>query len=468
MKEKGRESEAMRSHSIQSSPSEVVAENHKASKSSGKGLRTIGRALKHRNYQLYFSGQLISLIGTWMQSVAQSWLVYRLTGSTIALGLVGFASQIPVFLLAPVGGAVADRYNRHRILIATQTLSMLLAFLLAALTLTGVIHEWHIFVLASLLGLVNAFDIPARQVFVVDLVGREDLINAIALNSSMVNGARIVGPAVAGVLVGLVGEGWCFLANAVSYIAVIAGLLLIHLTPKALPERSGSGFADIIEGFQFVAKTGPIRALLLLLGVVSLMGMPYAVLMPVFSDQILQGGASGLGILTGASGCGAIIGALSLAGRRGIRGLGRWVALATAGFGVGIILFSQSKIFWLSVALLIPAGCAMMVQMAASNTLVQSMVPDALRGRVMSVYSMMFMGMAPFGALLSGTLANHIGAPMTVALGGAVCIFGAVGFALRMPSLREEARRLIIAQQMAGGDPAEEITGAGSAVPTRA
>lgn len=459
----------MRNHSIQNSPAEILPDYEQTAENRKQGgFRSIGRALKHRNYQLYFSGQLISLIGTWMQSVAQSWLVYRLTGSTVALGLVGFASQIPVFLFAPVGGAVADRYNRHRILIATQTLSMLLAFLLSALTLTGIIQEWHIFVLASLLGLVNAFDIPARQVFLVDLVGREDLINAIALNSSMVNGARIVGPAVAGVLVGLVGEGWCFLANAVSYIAVIAGLLLIRLTPKVIPERSGSGFADIVEGFQFVAKTGPIRALLLLLGVVSLMGMPYAVLMPVFSDQILHGGASGLGILTGASGCGAIIGALSLAGRRGIRGLGRWVALATAGFGIGIILFSQSTIFWLSVALLIPAGCAMMVQMAASNTLIQSMVPDALRGRVMSVYSMMFMGMAPFGALLSGALANHIGAPMTVALGGAVCILGAIGFALRMPSLREEARRLIVAQQMTGGDPAEEITGAGTAVPTRA
>src|SRR5690349_14664840 len=298
----------MRSHSIQSSPSDVVAENPEISKRPEKGLRSIGRALKHRNYQLYFSGQLISLIGTWMQSVAQSWLVYRLTGSTVALGLVGFASQIPVFLFAPVGGAVADRYNRHRILIATQTLSMLLAFILAALTLTGMIREWHIFVLASLLGLVNAFDIPARQVFIIDLVGREDLINAIALNSSMVNGARIVGPAVAGVLVGLVGEGWCFLANAVSYIAVITGLLLMNVAKRQTGPPPGSALQHIIEGFRFVAHTPPVHALLLLLGLISLMGMPYAVLMPIFADQILHGGASGLGILMGASGLGALCG----------------------------------------------------------------------------------------------------------------------------------------------------------------
>lgn len=425
------------------------------------------RAFRHRNYQFFFGGQLISLVGTWMQSVAQSWLVYRLTGSAVLLGFVGFSGQIPVFLLAPVGGIVADKYNRHRILIITQSVAMLLATVLAALTLTQHIQVWHVFVLAASLGCVNAFDIPARQAFVVDLVGREDLINAIALNSSMFNGARIVGPAVAGILVATIGEGWCFFANAVSYVAVITGLLMMRLEHQARAPLAGSALSSIIEGFSYVGRTGPVRALLLLLGLVSLMGMPYAVLMPIFADQILHGGASGLGLLMGASGVGALIGALSLAARRGVRGLGRWVAFASAGFGVSIILFSLSRSFWLSAALLVPVGFSMMVQMASSNTLVQSMVPDNLRGRVMAVYSMMFMGMAPIGALLAGTLAQRIGAPKTVAIGGAVCSIGAVVFWSRLPALRGEARQLIVALQMAGGAPADEITGQGSVLVTQ-
>ena len=266
-------------------------------------------------------------------------------------------------------------------------------------------------------------------------------------------------PWTAGILVAAIGEGWCFFANAVSYLAVIAGLLMMKVTKRPVGPLPGSALAHIIEGFRFAAKTRPVRALLLLLGLVSLMGMPYAVLMPIFADQILHGGASGLGILMGASGLGALAGALSLATRQSARGLGRWVALATAGFGISIICFSMSRHFWLSAAFLIPAGFSMMVQMAASNTLIQSMVPDALRGRVMAVYSMMFMGMAPIGALLAGVLANHLGAPLTVALGGAVCILGAVGFALRLPVLRKAAQPLFIAQEMAGGTPAEEMTG---------
>lgn len=416
------------------------------------------RSLRHRNYQLFFGGQLISLSGTWMQSVAQSWLMYRLTGSAVLLGLVGFSGQIPVFLLAPIGGAVADRYNRQRILVATQSIAMLLALVLATLTLTNHVREWHIFTLAALLGIVNAFDIPARQSFVVDMVGREDLINAIALNSSMFNGARIVGPAIAGLLVAAVGEGWCFFVNGVSYIAVIVSLLLMKVAKKARPMAQGSAVENIKEGFRFVGGTPPVRALMLLLALVSLMGMPYAVLMPIFADRILHGGASGLGLLMGASGVGALAGALSLAMRRGVSGLGRWVAFASAGFGVSIILFSLSRSFWLSALLLIPVGFSMMVQMASSNTLVQSMVPDHLRGRVMAVYSMMFMGMAPFGALLAGTLAGRLGAPLTVALGGGVCIVGAILFWTRLPVLRGEARELIIAQQMAGGGPSEEMT----------
>src|SRR5687768_8057802 len=390
------------------------------------------RALRHRNFQLFFSGQFVSLTGTWMQSVAQSWLVYRLTGSVVLLGLIGFASQIPVFILAPIGGAVADRYNRRRILVITQTFAMINAFVLAVLTLTGNIEIWHLFVIASLFGIANAFDIPARQAFAVDMVGKEDLINAIALNSSMFNGARIVGPAIAGLLVATVGEGWCFFLNSMSYIAVLAGILLMKITPVVRP-RVGSAISNIKEGFIFVGKNAPIRALLLLLGLISLMAMPYAVLMPIFADKILGGGSDTLGYLMGASGAGALIAALLLASRKEIFGLGRWVAFASGGLGISLILFSFSNVFWLSALLLIPVGFSMMTQMASSNTLIQAMVPDELRGRVMSVYSMMFMGMAPLGALLAGTLAGILGASYTVALGGAVCIVGSLVFSLRLP-----------------------------------
>ncbi len=431
-----------------------------------------GRALRHRNFQLFFGGQLISLIGTWMQTVALSWLVYKLTGSGLRLGQVGFASQIPVFLVAPLGGITADRGNRQRIVIATQTASMILAFILAGLTLTHTVQVWHIFVLAALLGVVNAFDIPVRQSFLVDMVGKDDLMNAIALNSSMFNGARVIGPAVAGVLVARLGEGWCFFANGVSYIAVIAGLMLMNVHAPARASTKTPPLEHLIEGFQFVKHTAPIRALLLLLGLVSAVGMPYTVLMPIFADRILRGGgqqfasligshdlgAVRLGILMGAAGVGALLGALTLAVRSGVKGLGRWVAVCCAGFGVSLILFSFSKSFWLSVALLLPVGYFIMLQMASSNTLIQVMVPDELRGRVMAVYSMMFMGMAPLGALLGGALSDHLGAPWTVALGGFASVLGAWCFSVQLPKIRVEARRLIIAQAMAGGEPAEEMT----------
>jgi MFS family permease len=430
-------------------------------------LALILRALRYRNFRLFFGGQFISLTGTWMQTVAQAWLVYRLTGSAVLLGFVAFSGQFPVFLFATIGGAFADRHNRHRILVATQTASMLLAFVLAALTLTNRVEVWHVFALAALLGLVNAFDIPARQAFVVDMVGRNDLINAIALNSSMFNGARIIGPAIAGVLVEAVGEGWCFFVNAISYIAVIAGLLLMKIKAQARVPLPGSALASIIEGFSYVWHSGPVRSLLLLLGLISLLGMPYIVLMPIFADQILHGGAKGLGLLMGASGTGALIGALILAARRGARGLGRIVAFSAAGFGASLIFFTLSRSLWLSAGLLLPVGFSMMIQMAASNTLIQTLVPDNLRGRVMAVYSMMFMGMAPFGALLAGTFAHHLGAPVTVALGGVICMVAAMMFGLRLPAFRREARQMIIALQMAGGDPADETTGGGSVVAPR-
>ena len=414
------------------------------------------RALHHRNFQLFFGGQIISLTGTWMQSVAQAWLVYSITKSAFLLGAVGFASQIPVFLLAPLGGAAADRTNRHRLIIATQTASMFLAATLAWLKLSHRVHVPHIFILAALLGVVNAFDIPGRQSFLIDMVGKEDLMNAIALNSSIFNGARVIGPAVAGILVVRIGEGWCFALNSVSYIAVIVGLLLMKVQCETRISKN-SPLEDIVEGFRWVNGTKVIRALLLLIGLVSLVGMPYTVLMPVFADQILHGGARGLGILMGATGVGALLGALTLASKTGVTGLGRWVAITCAGFGVSVILFSFSRFFWLSAALLLPAGFSMMLQMACSNTLIQTMVPDRLRGRVMALYSMMFMGMAPFGALFGGALANRVGAPVTIEIGGVACIAGAIWFGRRLPKLRIEARRLIVAQGMAGGEPAQEM-----------
>jgi MFS family permease len=434
----------------------------------------VGRALRHRNFQLFFGGQLISLVGTWMQTVAQSWLVYRLTGSGLKLGAVGFASQIPVFLFAPLGGIAADRYDRRKVVIATQTASMLLALGLSALTLSHVIDRqvWLIFVPAALLGVVNAFDIPGRQSFLVDMVGKEDLMNAIALNSSMFNGARVIGPAVAGILVAKLGEGWCFFANGVSYLAVIAGLLMMKVNAGPRVSAETSPFEHIIEGFRFVSRTAPIRALLELLGVVSVTGMPYVVLMPIFAARILHSGgqelasllgshdlgAVRLGILMGATGVGALLGALTLAMRSGVKGLGRWVMVCCGGFGASLILFAFSPYFWLSVILLLPVGYFMMLQMACSNTLIQVMVPDELRGRVMALYSMMFMGLAPVGALLGGALADRLGAPLTVAIGGLAAVAGAWWFGVKLPKIRVEARRLMIAQNMQGGNPAEEMT----------
>src|SRR5580693_1367220 len=430
---------------------------------SGGGSRwqVAGRALRHRNFQLFFSGQLISLIGTWMQSVAQSWLVYRLTGSALLLGSVGFASQVPVFVFAPLGGIAADRFNRRQIVIATQTAAMLLAAILAALTLFHKVQVWHVFVLASLLGIVNAFDIPGRQSFLVDMVGKEDLMNAIALNSSMFNGARVIGPAIAGILVSRIGEGWCFFANGASYIAVVAGLLMMKLPPHHPVPAGTSPFEHIAEGFRYIQRTAPILALITLIGIVSLVAVPYSVLMPIFADQVLHRGAHGLGILMGSAGVGALLGALTLASRRGVKGLGRVVGYAAVLFGVSLILFAFSRIFWLSVLLLVPVGYGVMLQMSSSNTLIQAMVPDELRGRAMAMYTMMFMGMAPIGSLLSGLFADWIGAPLTVAIGGVGAIAGAIYFLRRLPSLRFEAHQLLQAQGLVSSEAPEEVAARG-------
>jgi len=393
-----------------------------------------------------------------MDQIAESWLVYRLTGSALLLGTVAFASQIPVFLLAPIGGALADRYDRRKLLIGTQSSMMVLTFILAWLTLSHRVHIWHVVTLAALTGVVNALDLPARQAFVVDMVARENLVNAIALNSSMFNGARVIGPAAAGLVVAAIGEGWCFFANGVSFTAVIVGLILMRMERPRLAIE-GSPLENIIEGFHFVAHAGPVRALMLLLGLVSFTALPYAVLMPLFADQILHGGPKALGLLMGCSGVGALCGALTLATRKTVHGLGKWVAIACAGFGASLLLFTFSRTLWLSGVLLVPAGFFAMIQMASSNTLIQSMVPDRLRGRVMSVYAMTFMGMAPLGSLLAGSLAHTLGPSVTVAIGGSIAVVGAIIFGMKLPALRPVAREMIVAQQMAGGTPAQEMTG---------
>jgi MFS family permease len=394
------------------------------------------RALRHRNFQLFISGQLISLVGTWMQILAQSWLVYRMTHSAALLGEVGFASQIPVMFLGPVAGMLADRYSRRQIVIGTQVVMMFQALAMAALTLTHTIQVWQVFVLALLLGICNAFDVPARQSFFVEMVGNEDLMNAIALNSSMFNVARSVGPAIAGILVAALGEGLCFLINGLSFVAVILGLLLMKINRSA----SQAGHAPVIEqfkeGLRYVRNFRAMRTLLLMLGIVSLLGMSYTVLMPIFADQVLQSGPRGLGELLTSAGLGALIGALWLARRQRVQGLDRVVAWACAGFGVSLILFALSRTFWLSMFLLVPAGFCIMTQLASTNTLIQSMVTNNMRGRVMGIYSMMFMGMAPFGSLIAGYMAHQAGAPAAVIFSGCACIIGAAVFSLRRHALK--------------------------------
>jgi MFS family permease len=404
------------------------------------------RALRHRNYRLFFSGQSLSLIGTWMTRIATSWLVYRLTGSALLLGLVGFAGQIPSFLLAPVAGVLIDRWNRHRLLVATQVLAMAQSAALAALALTGVINIWHVLILSLFQGVINAFDMPARQAFVVEMVEkREDLGNAIALNSSMVNAARLLGPSIGGVLITAVGEGWCFFLDAVSYLAVIASLLLMRIVPRPRRAQAESRvLAGLREGWTYVAGSPPIRSILLLLALVSLVGMPYTVLMPVFASKILHGGSHTLGFLMAATGLGALAGAVFLANRRSVLGLGRIIPLMAGLFGAGLIGFSLSRTLWLSIPLLFVTGLGFMVQMAASNTLLQTLVEDDKRGRVMSFYTMAFMGTAPFGSLLAGSLATRFGAPHTLLLGGVGCIAAACWFATLLPGLRELVRPIYV------------------------
>lgn len=393
------------------------------------GLQSIIRTLRYRNFRLFFGGQSISLIGTWMQRIALAWLVYRLTNSAFLLGLVGFTGQIPTFLLAPFAGVLVDRWNRHRMLVATQVLAMTQALALSLLVLTGTVRFWHIILLSLLLGSINAFDIPARQSFVVEMVEKkENLGNAIALNSSMVNMARLLGPSVAGIVIAAVGEGVCFLINGLSYVAVIASLLFMNIAPRDSIMPKSSMRQEIREGFAYALGFAPIRAILLLLALVSLVGMPYVVLMPVFAKDILHSGAHALGFLMGMSGVGALVGALYLASRKSVLGLGRLIPVSATVFGVGLIAFSLSRALSLSLLLILMVGFGQMVQMAASNTVLQTIVDDDKRGRVMSFYTMAFMGMAPLGSLLAGSLASRIGARSTLIIGGIACFVGATFF----------------------------------------
>jgi MFS family permease len=402
------------------------------------GFKSIFRSLQYRNYRLFFGGQSISLIGTWIQRIATPWLVYHLTGSAFLLGLVGFAGQIPTFLIAPFAGVLTDRRNRYHILLYTQIAAMIQALLLAFFYLLGTIQVWHIVLLSIFLGCVNAFDIPARQSFVVELVEKkEDLGNAIALNSSMVNGARLFGPSIAGVLIAFTGEGICFLVNGLSYLFVIASLLLMKITPRTINNQNTRVFKGLKEGFSYTFGFAPIKYIILLLGLVSLMGMPYSVLMPVFSKEILHGDSHTFGFLMGASGLGALIAALYLASRKNVLGLGRIIPLAAGIFGLGLITFSLSRFILLSLVLMVIIGFGMMLQMASSNTILQTIVDDDKRGRVMSFYTMAFMGTAPFGSFIGGALASSLGAANTLIMGGSACILGALIFARKLTELKK-------------------------------
>lgn len=426
------------------------------SENGGRRVAHTLRALRHRNFRLFTAGQSISLIGTWMQQVAVGWLVYRLTSSPLLLGLVGFVAQGPTFLLAPLAGVLADRYNKRRIVIITQVIMMVQALLLAALVLSGRVTMPWILLLMSVLGATTAFDIPARQAFLIEMVQeRDDLPNAIALNSSMFNAARLVGPAIAGLAISLVGEGWVILGNGVSYVAVVASLLLMRLDHPLSRAHSGRMLGHMAEGFRYAFGFPPIRLVLTHVAIVSLFAVSFTVLLPLVAGETLHGGPETLGFLMSAIGLGALAGALYLAGRSSVRGLGRVIAVAAVLFGAGLVAVSLSRVLWLSVLCLGVAGFGMMAQMASSNTVLQTIVEDDKRGRVMSIYTMAFVGVAPIGSLLAGAVAERIGANATIGLGGAVSIAAGAFFALRLPLLRQYVRpiyeRLGILPEVARG-----------------
>jgi MFS family permease len=390
------------------------------------------RALQHRNFQLFIAGQLTSLIGTWMQTTAQLWLVYKLTNSAALLGVFGFANQVPILFLAALGGYIGDRYNRHHGVIWTQIVSMVLAFVLAGLTFANIIQVWELIFIAFLVGVVNAFDVPIRQAFLVEMVVKEDLPNAIALNSSIFNGARVVGPAIAGFALAWKGPAWCFFLNGVSFLAVIGALLAMRLVTLEKKAESGSPFQSLMQGFRFAMSDLPIRSTLLLLSMLSLLGLQYSVFLPIFANEVLHRGAKGFGLLMSAAGVGAVLGALHFAARTSYKGLARWIAATSILCAVGLVIFSQSRVFWLSMAVLLVVGFCATVQMAATNTTLQNRVPDQLRGRIMAVYATMFMGVQPIGSLIAGGVAKRIGAPYTLAVFGTLCFLGSMVFVFRV------------------------------------
>jgi len=407
-----------------------------------KGIKFMFRALAYRNYRYFFIGQGVSLIGTWMQQVALGWLVYRLTNSPFLLGAVAFCAQIPSFVVSPFAGLVADRYSKYRIMIVTQTLSLIQATALAALVLTGAVHIYHILFLALFIGIVNSFDIPARQSFVIEMVESKDVLpNAIALNSSIFNGARLIGPSVAGALIARFGEGVCFSLNAASYIAVIASLLMMKIVPKTGGAVKKHAFSELKEGFFYVYDFIPIRIIILFLVMMSIAGMPYVVLMPVFSRDILHGNSVTLGHLMSSAGVGALAGAIFLASRKNALGLARIVPATASVFGMGLVAFSMSRTVWLSMLIMVFIGFGMIVQIASCNTLIQTIVDDDKRGRVMSIYTMAFIGMSPFGSLISGSAASKIGAPAVLFIGGIMCVVASALFASRSVYIRRAVRK---------------------------
>jgi len=417
-------------------------------------LKATLRALRSSNYRLFFSGQGVSLMGTWMQQTAMSWLVYRLTGSAMILGLIGFTSQIPMLLFSPIAGVYADRLNRYRMVIATQFCAMLQALALAFLALTGLIEVWHLFILSFLLGLINSFDMPIRQSFIVEMLeSKADLGNAIALNSFLFNGARLLGPSVAGVLIGMTSEGTCFLINGISFLAVLLALLSMKIKTRVLSRAKDSIMNDLKGGFRYVRNFMPIRYILFNLALMSFVGMPYAVLMPVFAKDILKGGPETLGFLMASSGLGAIAGALFLASRKTILGLGRLIVIGSSIFGAGLLSFAMSRSVLLSAVLLTFTGFGMMVHMVASNTIIQTIVDDEMRGRVMSFFALSFAGTMPFGSLYAGSLASSIGAPRTLIISGIVCIAVALLFYRRLKPMREIIRPIYHKMGILPGSP---------------
>ena len=416
-----------------------------SSSSQARGFKLLLRALRSRNYRLFFGGQGVSLIGTWMTRTATLWLVYDLTKSKMMLGVVGFAGQIPIFLLAALAGVFIDRHQRRRLLVITQILSMLQSFMLAWLALSGQIQLWHIILLSVFQGVVNACDMPCRQAFLLEMIENPaDLPNAIALNSSMFNGARLVGPALAGVVIAQAGAGYCFLADGLSYLAVIASLLAMRVKPRKIEAQRREVWHELREGFAYTFGFTPLRAVLLMLTMVSMMGMFYVVLMPVFATETLRGDSRTYGILMAAPGLGALAGALFLASRPSVRGLGRVIVWAGCLFGAAQVAFAYSSLLWLSLPLLLLAGLGMMVQIASSNTILQTISAEEKRGRVMSFYTMALVGAAPFGSLLAGALAQWLGAPAAVRVGGCCCILSALLFLRKLPEIRALIRPIYV------------------------